>query len=288
MHLCTRFYCRYLRDIQSTWKTLAIFRSSGNSIYWDVPCDCHYTAQETRIRWHALEVKNYRPVSNLSFMSKVIEKLVCQQLVRFLKKNILLPKCQSTYRRNNSIQTFFDNYIRGAFGSRKSRRDAPWLVCQICRRLSTQSTTTSYSIDFVCLYPGSAPSPAIGGKSSLPTARYPKRCCVPRGSDLGSFLFLLYTADMARIVEIHAINFQSFADDSELYLHSKVAETLLTLPRVVSCSDVIDRWMSSNRLKLNVLGSRRQLAKYTSWRPRHISLLQKVTCLGVTLMQDWR
>ena len=32
-------------------------------------------------------VKNYRPVSNLSFLSKLIERIVCVQLVNHLDKN---------------------------------------------------------------------------------------------------------------------------------------------------------------------------------------------------------
>ena len=39
--------------------------------------------------------KNYKPVSNLTFMSKVVERLVCRQLVDFLSlldKNSLLPR----------------------------------------------------------------------------------------------------------------------------------------------------------------------------------------------------
>ena len=51
------------------------------------------------------DVKNYRLISNLSFMSKVVERLVCQQLVRFIKKHNLLPKCQSAYRSYHSTET---------------------------------------------------------------------------------------------------------------------------------------------------------------------------------------
>jgi len=37
------------------------------------------------------DVRNYRPISNLAFMSKVVERLVCRQLVAYLKQNGLLP-----------------------------------------------------------------------------------------------------------------------------------------------------------------------------------------------------
>ena len=45
------------------------------------------------------EMKNYRPISNLPFMSKVIEKLILAQLTRYLTANGLFPKFQSGFRR---------------------------------------------------------------------------------------------------------------------------------------------------------------------------------------------
>ena len=35
--------------------------------------------------------KNYRPVSNLTYLSKIIEKLVCRQLVTYLEQHSLVP-----------------------------------------------------------------------------------------------------------------------------------------------------------------------------------------------------
>ena len=51
------------------------------------------------------DVQNYRPVSNLTFMSKVVEKLVSRQVVAFLERLGLLPKLQSAYRKNHSTET---------------------------------------------------------------------------------------------------------------------------------------------------------------------------------------
>jgi len=51
------------------------------------------------------DVQKYRPVSNLTFMSKVVEKLVCHQLVAFLEHLNLLPDVQSAYRRKYSMET---------------------------------------------------------------------------------------------------------------------------------------------------------------------------------------
>ena len=45
------------------------------------------------------------PISNLTFMSKIVERLVCRQLVTFLQKHNLLPTHQSAYRRQHSTET---------------------------------------------------------------------------------------------------------------------------------------------------------------------------------------
>ena len=49
--------------------------------------------------------KNYRPVSNLSFVSKLIERIVCVQLVDHLKENDLYEIFQSAYRQLHSTET---------------------------------------------------------------------------------------------------------------------------------------------------------------------------------------
>jgi len=48
---------------------------------------------------------SYRPISNLSVLSKLLELLVSQQLVAYLKDNDLLPDRQSAYRAYHSTET---------------------------------------------------------------------------------------------------------------------------------------------------------------------------------------
>ena len=50
-------------------------------------------------------LKNYRPVSNLTFMSKMIERIVADRLLRYLHEHDLLPHRQSAYRRHHSTET---------------------------------------------------------------------------------------------------------------------------------------------------------------------------------------
>ena len=50
-------------------------------------------------------VANYRPISNLSFLSKPIERLVAVQLHQYFNANNLLPTTQSAYRPHHSTET---------------------------------------------------------------------------------------------------------------------------------------------------------------------------------------
>ena len=49
--------------------------------------------------------KSYRPISNLSVISKLLERVVSKQLLRCLKDNDLLPDLQSAYRAHHSTET---------------------------------------------------------------------------------------------------------------------------------------------------------------------------------------
>jgi len=43
------------------------------------------------------DAKSYRPISNLSVLSKLLERLVAQQLIDYLRGAGLLPDLQSAY-----------------------------------------------------------------------------------------------------------------------------------------------------------------------------------------------
>ena len=53
----------------------------------------------------AADMANYRPVSNLTFLSKTVERVVAKQLNGYLAANGLLPRLQSAYRRGHSTET---------------------------------------------------------------------------------------------------------------------------------------------------------------------------------------
>ena len=53
----------------------------------------------------ASDTKNFRPVSNLPFLSKLLERVVQHRLQEFLDSNDMMPSTQSAYRQFDSTET---------------------------------------------------------------------------------------------------------------------------------------------------------------------------------------
>jgi hypothetical protein len=252
------------------------------------------------------DVKNYRPISNLTFMSKVVERLVCRQLVAFLDQHGLLPSLQSAYRRGHSTETavlkivadFLAAADRGDvtllslldLSAAFDTVDHEILLDRLRNSFGLRGTVLSWIASFIHERKQTVCSAGQHSASSIVT------CGVPQGSVLGPILFLMYTADVLEIARRHGVGAHSYADDTQLYLHTKAEDCAATLARLMSCIAELSNWMSSNRLKLNTdktqftcLGTRQQLAKVDSDALNvggpAVDLLDNVTCLGVTIDQ---
>ncbi|WP_419585607.1 reverse transcriptase domain-containing protein, partial [Thiolapillus sp.] len=67
------------------------------------------------------DMKNFRPVSNLPFISKILEKVVLTQLRNHLSSNNLLEICQSAYRKDHSTETAVLSVLDGLLVSADER-----------------------------------------------------------------------------------------------------------------------------------------------------------------------
>ena len=70
------------------------------------PTPCKSSIIFPLIKKQGLEIlKNYRPVSNLSFISKIIEKAIATQIHDHLKNNDIVDNFQSAYKAGHSNET---------------------------------------------------------------------------------------------------------------------------------------------------------------------------------------
>jgi len=56
-------------------------------------------------------MKNYRSVSNLSFLSQSLDRVVQRRLQEFLDSNNLMPETQSAYRQYHSTETAVTRFV---------------------------------------------------------------------------------------------------------------------------------------------------------------------------------
>ena len=224
-------------------------------------------------------LKNYRPVSNLSFLSKVLERIVLARISPFLQCNKLLDNHQSAYRANHSIETALLKVESDILTAMDHGR----VVALVLLDLSAAFDTVDHCILiarmkhlgfdavvlqwFISYLSNRYQSTKIQNESSMPSEL---KFGVPQGSVLGPALFSIYTIPLGDIICKYNLQYHFYADDSQLYISfdPSQAEAECALHKLESCISEIHAWMSSNFLKLNddktefiILGSKHQIAK---------------------------
>ena len=74
---------------------------------------------------------------------------------------------------------------------------------------------------------------------------------VPQGSVLGPLLFILYPADLGKLMDSCDLSSHFYADDSQLYAAGRPSSCDEVLQRMTCGIEKIARWMESNRLRMN-------------------------------------
>ena len=210
---------------------------------------------------------NYRPISLLSNLDKIIEKLIYSRLISFLNKYNILNDNQYGFRQAHSttlaVSQFYENLLHSQDNGRAT--------CAILLDLSKAFDSVNHDILLFKLY-----RYGIRGQAWLLLRSYLSNrkqfvyndnvssnledveVGVPQGSVLGPLLFLLHINDLQNSTKLNVLN---FADDTLLYT---TLDTGKNVDKFINDElNNVDTWLKSNQLKLNL-----NKTKYMLFQPR--------------------
>ena len=225
----------------------------------------------------------YRPISNLRFISKTIEKCVAKQLIQYLDINDLGETFQSAYKRNHSTETALikvHNDIAMAINQHNSvilvlldlsaafdTVDHDILLSRLSNRFGITGTVlVQNGFDHIFLIVHSLSRLMVRAlllmSLSLVYRRDPflVRC----------YIQAMYTSPLGEIAQRHQMFYHFYADDPQLYITvrtSSVSDMNLSNAKLGNCGLDMDAWILSNKLKLNKDKSE-VLVISSSYRPR--------------------
>ena len=159
---------------------------------------------------------NFRPVSNLKFLSKLVEKSVFVQLNNYLTVNGLHERFQSAYKAHHSTETALLTIINDILLS-LVRGDNVFLLLS---DLSVAFDMANHSLLLSCLENSFGITGIVlqwfhsylSGRSQFVEINDAKSSvknltvCVPQGSVLSPILYLLFNAPLAEIIRSHGLD----------------------------------------------------------------------------------
>ena len=205
--------------------------------------------------------KNYRPVSGLPFVSKLIEKVVSKQLNQHVDANQLNETYQSAYKSKHSTETALikitNDLLLEADNQHVVFLDLSAAFDTVDHDMLLSRLETMFGINGLALQwfetylTGRTQSVKINSEMS---EKKTLKCCVPQGSVLGPPLYCDYTIPLGIIIRLFLILFHMYADDSQLYksISSTCEEDQQQgIRQLEECICEISDWMKKNKLKIN-------------------------------------
>ena len=207
------------------------------------------------------ELKNYRPISNLSYVSKIVEKAAQLQLQEHFDQHSLLPKHQSAYRQHHSTETTLlsicDNIL-------KNMEDGK-CTSIVSLDLSAAFDMVNHAIllDVLNCYFGITEHALSWISSYLSSRRFQVQVghltsktveidfSVPQGSILGPILFNCYASTLMEIIPERKDTFLSGYADNHAIIHSFNPDDNNINQIIENDIGKIKMWMEDNQLKMN-------------------------------------
>ncbi|CAH8529971.1 unnamed protein product [Dicrocoelium dendriticum] len=201
------------------------------------------------------EPSNYRPITLLPVLSKVMERIIAEALMGYLENNNIIVPQQHGFRRNRSCTT---NLLL-ARASWTESADARFGVDVVYLDFSKAFDRLDHRILLHKLRGYGIGDPVLGWIANFLTQRQLNvrvrssmsdpidvQCGVPQGSVLGPRLFLTFINDLASVLQS---NFLLFADDVKIWHDIRTEDDHTTLQ---SDLDRAYTWSSENMLHFNV------------------------------------
>ena len=225
---------------------------------------------------------NFRPVSNLTFLSKVIERCMLLQLSAHCNQYELQPDYQSAYRAHHSCETAILQLSNDILWGMESQSVISLVVIDLSAAFDTVDHDILLDI-LKCKF-------GIEGKALKWFDSYLRphsfkvviegtyseeqdlTISVPQGSCTGANIFNLYSAPLEEVVT-PSLKISRFVDDHSIrdsFKASNRKAELDSINTIQNCMINIKNWMDQVRLKMNpsntefiYFGHPRQLVKCT-------------------------
>lgn len=208
----------------------------------------------------ANSLNNYRPISNLKFISKVVERAASAQLQDYMFENELYGRRQSAYRKHFSTETALVRVQNDILRAVDQHADVVLVLLDLSaafdtvdhkillQRLRDRYGITGDALAWCTSYlTGRKQSVVIGDKVS---ATHVMDCSVPQGSVAGPFMFTVYAAPLEDVIRSYGVEVMIYADDTQLYLVLDPTSDN-PLKRLEDCIRGVKAWTTENKLLLN-------------------------------------
>ena len=203
---------------------------------------------------------NYRPISLLNSFSKILEKIVSQQLIDHLNRNNILYKHQFGFRKGHSTIHALLHFLHKHDELISNNKKFSCIFIDLCKAFDT----TSHSIILKKLeFLGVKGNELSWFTNYLKNRKQRVKngnsfsdfldilLGVPQGSILGPLLFSIYINDFPQIMELFAI---LFADDTTIVIDDDNNEDLTSKANVKLKNAA--EWFYNNELTLNASKTR--------------------------------